>query len=250
MRIVTWGILAALVLLASYPSEGANPRAEKGDSGQNDSFPINRRGSISSTEKDLSPLMDMPILDRLKKQTAGSFEGAEQALEHGDNETALRTFRLLAENGDAVAQFKLGAMYDRGENVPQNFAEAEKWYRAAAEQGHAEAQLALGGYIIHPHALRELKTLYFCERWSAWKSEILRHDKLRAKMKEMKKDLKTIMKKLIKAHKWFNLAASRPGVSKKTRDKAVCMRDFVAEFMDLDQVSLAQNRAREWRPKK
>lgn len=237
MRIVAWGVLATLVLIASHPSEGANPRLEKSSPGQNASFPIDRRGSSGGTEKDIPP-------------PAGSFAGAEQALERGDNETALRTFLPLAEAGDVKAQFKLGVMYDRGENVPQNFAEAEKWYRAAAEQGHPEAQLALGGYIIHPHALRELKTLYLCERWSAWKSEILRHDKLHAKMKEMKKGLKTIMKKLIEAHKWFNLAASRPGVSKKTRDKAVCMRDFVAEFMDLDQVSIAQNRAREWRPAK
>ena len=237
MRIVTWGILAALVLLASYPSEGANPRAEKGDSGQNDSFPINRRGSISGTEKDLSPLMDMPILDRLKKQTAGSFEGAEQALEHGDNETALHTFRLLAEKGDAVAQFKLGVMYDRGENVPQHFAEAVKWYRAAAEQGHPEAQLALGRYVLDI----DEKAFGFCELMSVFSTK----DEFRSTLRKNRNK-----ENLIEAHKWFNLAASRPGVSKKTRDKAVCMRDLMTKSMDWNEVSLAQKRAREWRPKK
>ena len=35
-------------------------------------------------------------------------------------------------------------MYDRGEGVPENDAEAVKWYRKAAEQGLADAQHNLG----------------------------------------------------------------------------------------------------------
>ena len=38
----------------------------------------------------------------------------------------------------------LGLMYDTGEGVPQNDAEAVRWYRMAAEQGHAKAQVNLG----------------------------------------------------------------------------------------------------------
>jgi len=52
--------------------------------------------------------------------------------------------KLLAEQGDAVAQFALGLMYYNGEGVPENDAEAVKWYRLAAEQGHASAQFNLG----------------------------------------------------------------------------------------------------------
>ena len=37
----------------------------------------------------------------------------------------------------------LGVIYDNGEGVPVNHAEAEKWYRLAAEQGHASAQFNL-----------------------------------------------------------------------------------------------------------
>ena len=135
MRVVTWGILVAFVLLASHLSEGADPRVEKGYSGQNASFPIDRRGTSGGTEEDISP-------------PAWVSQKPSEQLERGNHEAALRTFRLLAEKGDAVAQFKLGVMYDRGENVPQDFAEAVKWYRVAAEQGHAEAQLALGRYIL------------------------------------------------------------------------------------------------------
>ena len=35
-------------------------------------------------------------------------------------------------------------MYDNGRGVPQDDTEAVKWYRKAAEQGHAEAQNNLG----------------------------------------------------------------------------------------------------------
>ena len=35
-------------------------------------------------------------------------------------------------------------MYANGEGVPENDAEAVKWYRKAADQGHADAQSNLG----------------------------------------------------------------------------------------------------------
>ncbi len=35
-------------------------------------------------------------------------------------------------------------MYDNGQGVPQDYAEAVKWYRLAAEQGYAYAQYNLG----------------------------------------------------------------------------------------------------------
>jgi uncharacterized protein len=50
---------------------------------------------------------------------------------------------ILAEQGDAEAQFSLGRIYYNGEGVSRDDAEAVKWYRKAAEQGHTEAQLNL-----------------------------------------------------------------------------------------------------------
>ena len=49
-----------------------------------------------------------------------------------------------AEQGDADAQFNLGAAYREGDGVPKDAAEAVRWYRLAAEQGHAGAQGSLG----------------------------------------------------------------------------------------------------------
>jgi uncharacterized protein len=53
--------------------------------------------------------------------------------------------KSLAEQGYADAQSNLGFMYDNGNGVPENDAEAVKWYRLAAEQGNADAQSNLGG---------------------------------------------------------------------------------------------------------
>ena len=43
--------------------------------------------------------------------------------------------RLMAEQGDAAVQGLLGAMYAAGRGVPQDDAEAVRWYRRAAAQG-------------------------------------------------------------------------------------------------------------------
>ena len=52
-----------------------------------------------------------------------------------------------AQQGDAAAQFRLGEMYDLGQGVRQDYAEAVRWYRRAAEQGNARAQFALAEMI-------------------------------------------------------------------------------------------------------
>ena len=42
----------------------------------------------------------------------------------------------LAEQGQAGAQYNLGVIYASGAGVPQDDAEAARWYRLAAEQGY------------------------------------------------------------------------------------------------------------------
>jgi putative methionine-R-sulfoxide reductase with GAF domain len=58
----------------------------------------------------------------------------------------LESIRKLAEQGDAAAQFSVGARYATGEDVPQDYAEAVRWFAMAAEQGHVVAQATLGAY--------------------------------------------------------------------------------------------------------
>jgi uncharacterized protein len=80
---------------------------------------------------------------------AGPKEDAAAAYGRGDYQEAIRLFRPLAAQGDAVAQFILGYMYSYGKGVPQDYAEALKWYRLSAAQGDAGAQSGLGVMYSH-----------------------------------------------------------------------------------------------------
>jgi TPR repeat protein len=66
-----------------------------------------------------------------------------------DHAEAVRFYRLAAEQGHAAAQFSLGAMIFNGEGVAQDHAEAVRLYRLAAQQGHAGAQVILGAVFYH-----------------------------------------------------------------------------------------------------
>jgi hypothetical protein len=59
---------------------------------------------------------------------------------------SLEGMRKLAEQGDPAAQFSMGARYATGEDVPQDYAEAVRWFSMAAEQGHVVSQATLGAY--------------------------------------------------------------------------------------------------------
>ncbi len=100
-------------------------------------------------------------------------------------------------------------MYRNSQGVPRDDAEAAKWCRKAADQGHANAQNNLA--VIYSHG-------------------------------------QGVPQDYAQAHMWYNLAASRypPG---EDRDRAVKNRDIVAKKMTPAQIAEAQKLAREWKPK-
>ena len=61
-----------------------------------------------------------------------------------DYKEAVRWYKLAADQGHASAQYNLGLMYATGQGVPQDYKEALRWYKLAADQGHASAQYNLG----------------------------------------------------------------------------------------------------------
>ena len=60
-----------------------------------------------------------------------------------DYAQAVKYYRLAADQGFAMAQYNLGNSYYNGQGVPQDYAQAVKYYRLAADQGHAPAQYNL-----------------------------------------------------------------------------------------------------------
>jgi uncharacterized protein len=75
---------------------------------------------------------------------AGDLQKGIEALHNRDFATALREFTPLAEQGDASAQFFVGAMHAHGQGVVEDDREAVRWLRLAGHQGDADAQYLLG----------------------------------------------------------------------------------------------------------
>ena len=75
----------------------------------------------------------------LKKTTKGD---RYTPIDH-DLETALC---VRAEAGDLDDRFMLGMIYEHGDRVPQDYEEAARWYRMAAEEDHPEAQRRLAHF--------------------------------------------------------------------------------------------------------
>ena len=146
----------------------------------------------------------------------------------------------LALQGNAEAQFQLGIVYElgrgvpqdgaeavrwfrmaaflgvevrRGRGVPQDYAESVKWYRAAAEQGYTDAQFNLGFSY---------------------------------------KEGRGVPQDYVQAHKWFNLATVGQSTFTRSLDKegkelAVSYRDDLAKKMTREQIAEAQRLATAWK---
>ena len=69
--------------------------------------------------------------------------GQRYQYEVEDYAEAARWYRLAAEQGHVEAQYSLGLVYATGRGVEQDYAEAARWYRLAAEQGHPSSQFLL-----------------------------------------------------------------------------------------------------------
>ena len=64
-------------------------------------------------------------------------------------ELSAKQLRVLAEQGDAEAQFMLAGRYKKGRGVRESLSKVVEWYTKAAEQGHSGAQNNLGVCYNH-----------------------------------------------------------------------------------------------------
>jgi len=61
---------------------------------------------------------------------------------------AMRWYRVAAAQGNALAQVGIGNLYGMALGVAQDYGEALRWYRLAAAQGNAEAQDQIGFFYL------------------------------------------------------------------------------------------------------
>jgi len=178
----------------------------------------------------------------------GTIEDANRAYNVADYQNAYRIYKLLAERGDAHAQFKLGMMYESAKGVQQDYAEALKWYRKAADQGYADAQFNLGFMYSSkgkgvPQDYAEALKWY---RKAADQGDV---DALGI-LGHMYLNGLGVPRDYVLAHMWSDLAASRFPVSGQgMRPVAEANRDIAASNMTPTRIAEAQRLAREWKPK-
>ncbi len=72
--------------------------------------------------------------DPAAQNKVGSYSKIGIGTERNDREAA-RWYRAAAEQGYAEAQFNLGEMYEEGRGVKLDLAEALDWYRKACDNG-------------------------------------------------------------------------------------------------------------------
>lgn len=92
----------------------------------------------------LVPLIFVCLFAFAGQALADLISDSKRVYDAGNYAGKAKSLMPLAQQGDTSAQYKLGVMYAFGQGVPQDYNEAVKWYRLAAEAGNASAQTNLG----------------------------------------------------------------------------------------------------------
>jgi TPR repeat protein len=179
------------------------------------------------------------------------------------------SLRSLGDAGNVEAQARLCSLYWTGRRIPQDFTEAAKWCRPAAEQGHVDAQTVLGSLYMMGHGVR--RSQKDAVKWltpAASKGYARAQSVLGTVYEYGGHDLAPDK---VRAHMWFNVAAvnfledkqiaaefSAPDqattrtrlirFAERDRADAAQSRTRVERTMTAAQIAEAQRLAREWRP--
>ena len=89
----------------------------------------------------------MVVFKRVERGEA-SWSALPPAMQQ-DVDADVSGWQTAATSGDVGAQYNLGQLFDSGQGVVQDYAEAAKWYTMAAEDGFADAQHKLGILYVH-----------------------------------------------------------------------------------------------------
>jgi len=79
-------------------------------------------------------------------------EGYTQA---GRYREATRWFRIAADQGSAAAQVYIGLIFENGWGLGRDYVEAMRWYRQAADQGYIAALVAIGNMYLQGEGVEQ-----------------------------------------------------------------------------------------------
>lgn len=155
---------------------------------------------------------------------------------------AEKWFRKGAEQGNARAQYLLGALFQWGKGVPMNEATAVMWFTRAAKQDLIKAHETLGEMYRDGKGVKKddaIAVKWF--RRAAERGDALAQFTLGA----MYHTGRGVALDPVEAHKWFMLAAALDRNAERAKEFAVA-RDDNAAMLTKAQVAEAQKRARDW----
>lgn len=166
-------------------------------------------------------------------------EAGADAYERGDYHEALHILEPLAEQGNALAQTKLGNMYYLGLGVPEDDGEAARWFSKAANQGDPEAQVMLGTlYVLGTGVSQDYGEAARMFRFPA--EQGIGGAQFLLGMLYM--DGTGVPKDSVQAYAWMELAVQRG--SKAAREA----RRILSEQMTSEQIDRAEAMAQAWKP--
>lgn len=207
----------------------------------------------SSQNQASDPLKDDPWKDLRRDAEAGSAlaQGAMGAnyetgyLVPQDYVEAAKWYRKAAMQGEAEAQFRMGALYRLGHGVPQDYVEAVKWSRKAALQGHSMGQSQLA--YLYNAGLGTERNQVEAAKWYG-KAAVQGNALAQGAVGSMYLLGMGVPQDYVLAHMWLNLAAAAS--SGEEQERYGKFRDTAASVMTPQQVAEAQRLAREWKPVK
>ncbi len=119
---------------------------------------------------------------------------------------AVKWFTKAAEQGNALAQFAIGMMHERGRGVVESPSEAIRWYRMAAEQGEPNAQYCLG--LISSEGKSVQKDSATAAEWFAKAAE-KGHAQAQARLGLAHETGEGVPLNKAEAMKWYRMAADQ-----------------------------------------
>lgn len=179
---------------------------------------------------------------RVSAAHADAMDDGVAAMERGDFPAAIALWQPLAERGSVRAQFALGFVY-YGAGPVRDYAAAARWFRAAAEQGDADAQDRLGmlyslGRGVPQDTAEEFK-------WYA-AAAAQSHPAAQFRLGYMYANARGVARDDIEAFKWYRLAAAQTS-DPETRDAANKAQTALAATLTREQLREGNRRAHDWR---
>ncbi|MDN5863966.1 MAG: sel1 repeat family protein [Gammaproteobacteria bacterium] len=169
--------------------------------------------------------------------SSSAFQNGLQAFLSKDYAKAFSIFLPLAKKGNVYAQVALGAMYARGNGVPQDTTKAIYWWHKAAAQGAYGAQYNLAQMYDLGRGIQEdnAKAAYWYRKAAAQGLVPAQFN-----LGVMYANGEGVPRDYVQAAKWFILAKAGG------EEKASRTLSFVEKRMTPEQISKAKRLANQW----